>query len=60
VGYIHQPLEHHQDQVKQGSSLHQVLANAQLQVEDQASQVEPRAQDILVDFNLICLRIEDL
>ena len=50
VERLHQQARSHQDQVQQRSPLHSVLANAQLQTKNQASQKMPRPREISAYF----------
>ena len=60
MGHIHQPPKLHQAKVQSRGPLHKVLANAELQAENQTLKIEPGPQDVSFDEHAIRIGAENL
>jgi hypothetical protein len=60
VDIIHKQVKHNKTEVESGGALHSMLANAELQTKNQASQAVSRSQSVSFDVYLIRLRVKNL
>ena len=55
VADLHQQTEHYQIEIQSGGALHPMLANVELQAEDQALEAVPGPQGVSFDVYSVCI-----